>query len=104
MRHLTSLDAQFLAIENGRTCGHVCVLSILAPEATAQPLSLGAIREHVAARLHLLSPLRQRIVEVPLRISYPYGIEDPDLDLDFHLRELTLLPPAGSASSATRSR
>lgn len=95
MRHLTSLDAQFLAIENGRACGHVCGLSILAPEATAQPLTLGAIREHVAARLHLLSPLRQRIVEVPFRISYPYWIEDPDLDLDFHLRELTLLPPGG---------
>ena len=93
MRHLTSLDAQFLAIENGRTCGHVCGLSILAPEATAQPVTLGAIREHVAARLHLLGPLRQRIVEVPLGISYPYWIEDPDLDLDFHLRELTLLPP-----------
>jgi diacylglycerol O-acyltransferase / wax synthase len=93
VRRLTSIDAQFLAAEDGHTRGHLCGLSILAPDPTAAPLTLAAIRELIAARLHLLSPLRQRMVEVPLGISYPCWIEDPDLDLDFHITELTLLPP-----------
>lgn len=31
MRQLTSLDAQFLAMENGRTQGHVSILGVFDP-------------------------------------------------------------------------
>ena len=41
----------------------------------------------------MLRPLRERMVGVPFNLAHPYWIEDPDFDLDFHLRELALPPP-----------
>ena len=40
-----------------------------------------------------LEPLRRRLVEVPLQLDHPFWIEDPDLDLEFHLREAALPAP-----------
>lgn len=94
MRQLTSLDAQFLAVEDARNHGHVCALSILDPETAPEgQLTLEAVRELVAARLHQLPPFRRRLAPVPLGIAHPYWFDDPDFDLDFHLRELALPPP-----------
>jgi WS/DGAT/MGAT family acyltransferase len=94
MRQLTSLDAQFLALEDGRTHGHVAALGVYDPStAPAGRLTLDAIRELVAGRLHLLPPFRWRLVEVPLGLDHPYWLDDPGFDLDFHLRELALPAP-----------
>ena len=46
-------------------------------------------------RLPLLPPLRWRLVQVPFGLDYPYWLDDPNFDLDFHVRELAL-PPAGA--------
>jgi diacylglycerol O-acyltransferase / wax synthase len=94
MRQLTSLDVQFLAAEDGRTHGHVSAVSILDPStAPGRQLTLTEITRVFRERLHLLPPLRWRLVEVPLGLDYPYWIDDPDFDLEFHLRELHLPPP-----------
>jgi hypothetical protein len=34
-----------------------------------------------------------RLVEVPFSLALPYWIEDPDFDLDFHIRESAVPPP-----------
>src|SRR3954468_16766503 len=95
MRQLTSLDAQFLAVESARIYGHVAFLGIYDPS-TAPGGKLGApeIKELLEERLHLLPPLRWRLVEVPLGLDLPYWAEDPDFDLDFHVRE-TAVPSPG---------
>jgi diacylglycerol O-acyltransferase / wax synthase len=94
MRQLSSLDAQFLAAEDGRTYGHVTSVAILDPSTTATgKLTLADVTRVFAERLHLLPPLRWRLVEVPLGIDHPYWLDDPDFDLEFHVRELHLPPP-----------
>ena len=94
MRQLTSLDAQFLALENARQSGHVGGLAILDPStAPGGKLELADIQEMLSERLHLLPPLRWRLAEVPLNLDYPYWVDDADFDLDFHVRELALPPP-----------
>ena len=95
MRQLTSLDAQFLALETPRQSGHVGGLAILDPS-TAPGGKLDAratSSELLAERLPLLPPLRWRLAEVPFGLDYPYWVDDPDFDLDFHVRELALPPP-----------
>ena len=47
----------------------------------------------VAERIHLLPPFRWRLVGVPLGLDHPYWIEDPDFDLDFHIRDSAVPPP-----------
>src|SRR3954462_6053499 len=103
MRQLTSLDAQFLAMETPRTYGHVGGLAILDPstapggELTAQDLC-----RLVGERLHLLKPFRWRLVDVPLGLDHPYWIEDPDFDLDFHIRDTGSPPPGDERALAAQ--
>jgi diacylglycerol O-acyltransferase / wax synthase len=94
MRQLTSLDASFLAIESTRTYGHVGALVICDP-ATAPGGEVGVadIAALLADRLHLVPPFRWKLVEVPLSLDYPYWIEDPEFDLQFHVRESAVPPP-----------
>src|SRR5437867_2406324 len=96
MRQLTSLDAQFLALETPRQTGHVAGVAILDPStAPGGRLELADIQDLITERLPLLPPLRWRLVEVPFGLDYPYWLDDPDFDLDFHVRELAL-PPGGA--------
>ena len=95
MRQLTSLDAQFLNVESARIYGHVAFLGIYDPSTTPNG-KLGRRRSSSCwrTRLHLLPPLRWRLVEVPLGLDLPYWVDDPDFDLHFHVRE-TALPAPG---------
>jgi diacylglycerol O-acyltransferase / wax synthase len=94
MRQLTSLDAQFLALETPRQSGHVAGLAILDTSTTPTgTLACADIQALVAERLPLLPPLRWRLKEVPLGLDYPYWCDDIDFDLDFHVRELALPAP-----------
>ena len=95
MKQLTGLDASFLYMETGSQFGHVSGLSILEPpDGVYDPYA--AWRSQIEARLHLLEPLRRRIVDVPLRLDHPFWIEDPDFDLDFHVRHSAVPPPGRS--------
>lgn len=94
MRQLTSLDAQFLAIETPRTFGHVGGFAVYDPStAPGGTLTVDDIRELVAERLHLLPPFHWRLVSVPLSLDNPYWIEDAHFDLDFHIRDSAVPPP-----------
>jgi WS/DGAT/MGAT family acyltransferase len=94
MRQLTSLDAQFLAMETPRQYGHVSGIAVLDPStAPGRKLHLDDIQQLIADRLPLLPPFRWRLAEVPFGLDYPYWIDDPDFDLDFHVRELALPRP-----------
>jgi diacylglycerol O-acyltransferase len=94
LRQLTSVDAQFLALESARQTGHVAGLAILDPTtAPGGHIGIEDIKRLMEERLPLLPPLRWRLAEVPLGLDYPYWIDDPDFDLDFHVRELALPAP-----------
>jgi diacylglycerol O-acyltransferase len=94
MRQLTSLDAQFLAVESGRTYGHVGSLCVYDPSsAPGGEVTIKDLCRMVDERLHLLPPFRWKLVNVPFGIDLPYWIEDPDFDLDFHIRESAIPPP-----------
>ena len=94
MQQLTSLDAQFLAIETPRTYGHVGGLAVYDPStAPGGEITHADICRLVSERLHLLPPFTRRLVEVPLGLDHPYWIEDPDFDIDFHIRDSAVAPP-----------
>lgn len=95
MRQLTSLDQQFLALEDARHVGHVGGLAVLDPStAPGGKITLEDLQHLIAERLPLIPPFRWRLAEVPFDLDYDYWIDDADFDLDFHVRELGL-PPGG---------
>jgi diacylglycerol O-acyltransferase len=94
MRQLTSLDAQFLNVESPTTVGHVGSLILLDPSTAPDgEWTLESVRNVLEPRLHLADPFRQRLVSVPLGLGRPYWIDDPDFDIEFHLREVALPRP-----------
>ncbi|MFJ7211862.1 wax ester/triacylglycerol synthase family O-acyltransferase [Amycolatopsis sp. NPDC098790] len=94
MRQLSALDVQFLNAESTTTTGHVGGLSILDPlTAPNRKLTLDDLREHIGSRLHLAKPLRWRLLPVPLGLDHPYWIDDPEFDLEYHVREIALPAP-----------
>ncbi len=93
MQQLTGLDAAFLAMETPATYGHVGSICILDPSTLSTPLTLAHLTDLIESRLHLIPPFRRRLVDVPLGLDQPYWIEDPDFDIEYHVRELALAPP-----------
>lgn len=73
MRQLTSLDAEFLAMETRRTYGHVSGLAIYDPStAPGGELTIKDVCRLVSRRLHLIPPFRWRLATVPFDLDHPY--------------------------------
>ena len=96
MEQLSALDAAFIYLESTRTPMHIGGLYLIDAK-DAGGLSYEALRAHVASRLPLARPFRQRLVEVPLAMGHPYWVEDPDFDLHLHLPHLGVPRPGGKA-------
>ena len=92
MKQLSGLDASFLYLETPTTFGHVTGLMIFErPSADYDPFT--AVYAKFASLVGELEPLRRRLVEVPFGLDHPYWVADPNLDLDFHIREIHLAKP-----------
>jgi diacylglycerol O-acyltransferase / wax synthase len=100
MQQLSGLDASFLYMETGAQFGHVGSLTLYDPREAHEGSLYLALRRTLPERLHLLPPFRRRIVEVPFGLDHPYWIEDPNFDLDFHMRHIAVPPPGSNEQLA----
>ncbi|MDH6243734.1 wax ester/triacylglycerol synthase family O-acyltransferase [Mycobacterium sp. OTB74] len=92
MKQLSGLDATFLYLETATTFGHVTGLMVFErPDEEFDPYE--AVYAKYASLVGELEPLRRRLVEVPLGLDHPYWVDDPNFDLDFHIREIHLARP-----------
>ncbi len=95
VKQLSGLDASFLYMETPNTYGHVNGLAIYErPSPDFDPYQ--AAYERFDALIGRLEPMRRRLVEVPFQLDHPYWIDDPDFDLNFHVRHIGLAPPGGA--------
>jgi len=95
MQRLTGLDAAFLALETPSTHMHVMATMVLDPSDVPGGFTVESMRKLIAERLPRLEPFRRRVVEVPFGVHHPVWIEDPDFDLDYHVRRAALPAPGG---------
>jgi WS/DGAT/MGAT family acyltransferase len=58
------------------------------------------LRRVFEERMHLIAPLRRRLVEGPFKLGDPHWIEDPDFDLDNHLRRAAIPSPGSTRELA----
>jgi WS/DGAT/MGAT family acyltransferase len=100
MHQLTGLDTSFLNLETPTTYGHVSGLAIFDPSSASVPSTFEDVKRLIEERIHLLPPYRRRLVEVPFGLDHPYWIEDPDFDLDFHVRHMGLPAPGDARQLA----
>ena len=97
MQQLTGLDAAFLALETANATGHVGGVCVLDPRDAPQPLTLARLTDVLADRLPLVPVLRRKLLNVPLGLDQPYWIDDPDFDIEYHIREIALPRPGSDA-------
>ncbi len=88
---LSGLDASFLHMERAGAHMHVASTIIFA----GPPPSHGDLRDHIESRLHLVPRFRQKLRFVPFAQGRPVWVDDPHLNLNYHVRQ-TALPAPGS--------
>jgi diacylglycerol O-acyltransferase len=103
MQQLSGLDASFLAMETPSIYGHVGSICILDPSTARTPITLSSLTDLIHSRLHLIPSFRRRLVDVPLGLDQPYWIEDPDFDIEYHVRELALPSPGDDQQLAEQA-
>ena len=97
MQRLSGFDAGFLYMETPTLHMHTLKISVLDTSGVPGGYTFERFKEVLGERLHLLPPFRRRMVEVPLGLHHPVWIEDPDFDLDYHVRRVVAPAPGGLA-------
>src|SRR3954462_3549555 len=82
---LSPLDASFLEVESATAHMHVGWAARFTPPTDRQRPSFEQLRDHIASRLGRAPRYRQRLARVPLGVSEPQWIDDPDFDPDRHI-------------------
>jgi diacylglycerol O-acyltransferase len=100
MERLSGLDSAFLSMETPSMHLHVAMLAVVDTSTMREPYRFDRLKEFVANRLLGLPTARRRAVHVPFRLNHPVWVEDPDLDVDYHIRRHVLPPPGGRAELA----
>src|SRR5918999_3242826 len=88
---LTAIDASFLAQEGENSHMHVGAVLIF----EGPPPSYEDFCNQVRGRLHLVPRYRQKLAFPPLETGRPLWVDDPNFNLQYHVRH-TALPSPGS--------
>jgi WS/DGAT/MGAT family acyltransferase len=88
---LTSIDASFLHQEHRASHMHIGGVLIFEGPAPAFEDFL----DHIRGRLHLVPRYRQKLATPPLETGRPLWVDDPDFNLEYHVRH-TALPSPGT--------
>ncbi len=88
-KQISGFDATFLYAESPSSPMHVGSLIIV-----EDSLKYQDFKDIIASKLHLIPKFRQRLMNVPFDLDYPYWVDDPNFDLDLHINRIKLPDPA----------
>lgn len=94
MKQLGNQDASFIYNETPTTPMHTAGLGIY-DQSTAPNQRLGHkdIIEYIKERIHLAPIFQKKYIEVPFGLAKPYWVDDPDFNVEFHIRHIALPQP-----------
>ena len=95
MKRLNGMDAMLLYSETPNLHTHTLKVAVLDPSDFDGEFGFDMFRLHVRRRLHLLEPLRYKLVDIPWQLHRPMWQEDCEVDLDYHLRRVQVPAPGG---------
>jgi WS/DGAT/MGAT family acyltransferase len=93
MNHLSTVDAAFLHLETPETPMHVASLSLFELPKGYKGDYYEDVKALIAKRMHLASIFRRKLAQMPFELADPVWIEADDVDLDYHVRSITLRKP-----------
>ena len=93
MNHLSGMDASFLHLETPETPMHVGGMHVLELPADYTGDFYEDFRQHIIDRLHISEIFTRKLALMPFEMSNPVWVEDDDVDIDYHIRRVTLPRP-----------
>ena len=94
MRQLSWTDDMMLRAETPAAPLQIQMLLIYDPStAPGGKVTFKGILEELDARLHLADVFRRRLTELPGGFHRPYWVDDPNFDLEYHVRHIGLPQP-----------
>jgi WS/DGAT/MGAT family acyltransferase len=97
MDRLSALDVSFLTNESSASHMHVGAVCIFEGPA----MGYDDLLEHISSRLHLVPRFRQRLAYPPVPTGRPFWVDDPNFNLEYHVRH-SALPEPGSEEQLRR--
>jgi diacylglycerol O-acyltransferase / wax synthase len=95
VKRLNGMDAMLLYSETPNLHTHTLKVAVVDTAHYEGEFSFELFRRTLGDRLHLLDPLRYKLVDIPCRLHHPMWLENCDVDLDYHLRRVEVPPPGG---------
>ena len=94
MRQLSARDAGFLYADTRHSNANVTLIQIY-DQSTAPggKVRFKSILAHIESRLAGLPIFRSKLQRVPLDLDHPYWVDDPNFDLEYHVRHIALPKP-----------
>jgi diacylglycerol O-acyltransferase / wax synthase len=94
VQQLSWTDDMMLRAERPATPLQIQLLLIYDPStAPTGKVTFKGILEELDARLHLADVFRRRLTELPGGLHRPYWVDDPNFDLEYHVRHIGLPQP-----------
>ncbi len=88
MERMSGADALMLYLDRAEAYNHTIKLQIIDPRDDAEGWSWRRFKTAWATRVGLVPRLRQRYLRVPFGLNHPVWVDDPQFDLDYHLRRV----------------
>ena len=95
VKRLNGMDAMLLYTETPNLHTHTLKVGIVNAADFDGEFNFEVFHQTMQRRLHLLDPLRYRLIDIPLRLHHPMWMEDCEVDLDYHLRRMRIPSPGG---------
>ena len=96
MKHLSGIDAMFLHVESPEMPMHVGSLNVLDLPPGYEGDFFEAAKQFMAERLHLADVFTRKLALMPFDLADPVWVDDEDIDLDYHVRHITLPKPGSN--------
>jgi diacylglycerol O-acyltransferase len=95
MERLSGLDASFLYLETPTHHMHLALTLQFDPSSVPGGYSFEKMKGFIASRIPFAPIFRRKLVEVPFRLGHPVWVDDPDFDIDYHVRLAAIPHPGG---------
>ncbi len=96
MQHLSGIDAAFLHLESPEMPMHVGSLHVLELPPGDDREFFEKVKACLAERLHLADVFTRKLALMPFDLSNPVWVEDDDIDLEHHVRHVSLPRPGSN--------
>ncbi|TPG37394.1 WS/DGAT/MGAT family O-acyltransferase [Mycolicibacterium hodleri] len=95
MRRLNGVDALLLYSEAPEIHMHTLKIGVLDVSGLNGGFSFELFRRVAEPRLLALKPLRYQLVDIPMKLHHPMWVENPGIDFDYHVRQVSVPAPGG---------